>query len=349
MTDPARGTHQRRRNVGVALAVLGGAGVATQSRINGDLGEHLHDGIAAATISFGSGLVVLAVLAALVAPIRRGLGGVRAALRKGRLRPWQCLGGACGAYLVITQGVTVTSLGVALFTVAFVAGQSLASLAVDRLGLGPSGPHPLTAPRVLGAGLGIAAVVVAVSGRLGDAGALELAALPALAGLGTAWQQAVNGRVREAADNSRSAAVVNFAGGTVALVLAFGVELLVRGAPTGHLPANPVLYAGGLIGIVFIAVAAAVVRDTGVLLLGLGMVAGQLAGALAIDLLTPGGVRPDAATWLGVALTFGAVLLAAVPPRHRPLAPVPPGRLRSGDDRGGRRERGGSRPRVGER
>ncbi len=307
--------------------MFGGVGVAAQSRINGELGDRLHDGIAAATISFGSGLILLLVMTALIAPMRRGLAATRGALRHGTLKPWQCLGGACGAYLVTTQGITVVALGVAIFTVALVAGQSMASLVVDRLGVGPAGPQPLTASRLAGSLLGIVAVLVAVSGRLGDLGALGLAALPALAGVGVAWQQAVNGRVREAAGSPLAAAAVNFAVGTSALVLVFAVDLLIRGLPSGALPHRPVLYLGGPIGVVFIAISAAVVRDTGVLLLGLAMVAGQLAGALAIDLLTPGGVRPDVATWLGVALTLGAVLLAGVPTKKRePRAaePVPP-------------------------
>ncbi len=302
-----------RRLVGLALAVLGGVGVAVQSRINGELGDRLHDGIAAATISFGTGLVLLLLLTLAVARMRRGLVRGRRAVRAGVLRPWQCLGGVCGAYLVTTQGVTVAVLGVAIFTVALVAGQSLASLAVDRAGVGPSGPQPLTALRLIGAGLGIAAVLVAVSGRLGDPKALELAVLPALAGIGVAWQQAVNGRVRDATGSPLAATVVNFAVGTGALLVVFAVDLVVRGTPTGELPHEPLLYVGGPLGIVFIAISAAVVRHTGVLLLGLGMVAGQLTGALVLDLVASDGVRPDAATYAGVALTFAAVLLAAVP------------------------------------
>jgi bacterial/archaeal transporter family-2 protein len=316
---PAAGPdhHQRRRAIGLALAVLGGVGVAVQSRINGELGDRLHDGVAAAVISFGTGMLVLLVLVVLLPGLRRALAAIRRAIRARKLAPWQCLGGACGAYLVATQGITVTTLGVAVFTVALVAGQSAASLVVDRLGLGPAGPQQVTAQRLAGAALGVIAVLVAVSGRLGDPGALGLAALPALAGLGVAWQQAVNGRVRDAAGSPLAATVVNFAVGTTALLLVLGVDVLVRGEPSGALPANPVLYLGGLLGIAFIAMAAAVVRFTGVLLLGLGMVAGQLLGALALDLLVPDGGHPDTATYVGVALTLGAVALAAAPARTR--------------------------------
>lgn len=51
-----------RRITGVALASISGVAVAVQSRINGELGERLADGFAAAVVSFGGGLVVLLVL-----------------------------------------------------------------------------------------------------------------------------------------------------------------------------------------------------------------------------------------------------------------------------------------------
>src|SRR4051794_18955973 len=115
--------------------MLSGALVALQSRINGNLAAELHDGIAAAVISFGTGLLILVVLIFGRRTGRQGLARVREALRRRTLRPWQCLGGACGAYFVVTQGLTVGALGVAFFTVAAVAGQSGSGLVVDRLGV----------------------------------------------------------------------------------------------------------------------------------------------------------------------------------------------------------------------
>ena len=61
-------------------------------------------------------------------------------------------------------------LGVALFTVATVTGQTLSGLLVDRLGIGPAGKKSITGIRVLGSVLTIAAVAWAVSPRFGGAG-----------------------------------------------------------------------------------------------------------------------------------------------------------------------------------
>ncbi|MFI7332077.1 DMT family transporter [Micromonospora aurantiaca (nom. illeg.)] len=308
-----------RRVAGVGLATASGVMVAVQSRINGELGVRLADGIAAAVVSFGVGLLILLVLVPATPGGRRGLAALRGALRSGALRPWQCLGGVCGAFLVATQGLTIGALGVAVFTVAVVAGQSGSSLLVDRAGIGPAGRQPVTSNRLIGAVLTVLAVLLAVGDRLGDPQALALALLPLAAGVGIAWQQAVNGRVRAAAGSAMTATLVNFTVGTAALLVTFAVDLAVRGRPAGAFPDEPWLYLGGPLGIVFIALAAALVRFTGVLLLGLATIAGQIVGAVLLDLLLPTAAsHPGLDTLLGAALTLVAVLVAAFGPTRRP-------------------------------
>ncbi len=293
--------------------------VAVQSRINGELGVRLADGIAAAVVSFGVGLLILLVLVPATPGGRRGLAALRGALRTGTLRPWQCLGGVCGAFLVATQGLTIGALGVAVFTVAVVAGQSGSSLLVDRAGIGPTGRQPVTPNRLIGAMLTVLAVLLAVGDRLGDPDALALALLPLAAGVGIAWQQAVNGRVRAASGSAMTATLVNFTVGTAALLVTFAVDLAVRGRPAGAFPDEPWLYLGGPLGIVFIALAAALVRFTGVLLLGLATIAGQIVGAVLLDLVLPTAAsHPGLDTLLGAALTMVAVLVAAFGPTRRP-------------------------------
>jgi bacterial/archaeal transporter family-2 protein len=251
--------------------------------------------------------------------VRSGLGRVRSAVRTGKLSPYLLLGGTCGAFLVSCQGLTVGTIGVAVFTVAVVAGQATSSLVVDRAGIGPGGVQPISTSRVIGAGIALAAVVLSVSERLGDADGLALAILPAIAGIGIAWQQAVNGRVGAAARGpygapgagALPASVMNFVTGTLALAVAVLVDLAVRGTPEPF-PSEPWLYLGGLFGLVFIALAAAIVPYTGVLLLGLGTVAGQVVGALVLDAVIPAGDdHLSVTTVLGTALTLVAVGVAA--------------------------------------
>ncbi|GIJ08772.1 DMT family transporter [Micromonospora andamanensis] len=327
-----------RRFGAVALAAVAGVAVATQSRINGELGVRLGDGVAAAVISFGSGLLLLLILVPATGAGRRGLATLRTAFRRGTLRPWQCLGGACGAFLVFTQGATVGTLGVAVFTVAIVAGQSASSLLVDRAGVGPGGRRPVTGARLAGAVLTVIAVLLAVSDRFAEPATLGLAVLPLLAGVAVAWQQAVNGWVRVVTESTLTATLVNFAVGTAVLLVAFVVSLVLRGLPPGGLPTDLWLYLGGPIGVTFIAVAAAVVRLTGVLLLGLATVAGQVVGAVLLDMLLPSAAsHPDATTMLGAVLTLVAVAVAALGGRVRAWSSA----TRNGTARRGRTGVGG--------
>ncbi len=303
---------------GVVLALLSGLAMATQGRINGQLGTELRDSMLAAVISFGGGLVLL-LLALPVAPkTRAGLRRLADAVRAGRLRPWHCLGGLGGATFVAGQSVTVSVLGVAMFTVGVVAGQTVSSLFVDRAGLGPAGPQALTWPRVLGAVLTLGAVAGSLSGGLGQGGgSLWLLVLPLAGGAAVAVQQAINGRVNAASGSAMTATLVNFAVGTTALVAGWLVSLIVRGGPVGF-PGNPVLYLGGVVGIVFIALASFVVRWTGVLLLGLSAIAGQLVGSVLLDLFLPThGGHPGAATLIGTGVALVAVVLAGAGGRRR--------------------------------
>ncbi|WP_348537836.1 DMT family transporter [Nocardia brasiliensis] len=311
-----------RVRVGLGCAFCIGAGVAVQGRINGALGARLQDGVAAAVISFGSGLLVLGAVFVLDGRMRSGLGRVRAAVVTGRLPIWQLLGGLCGAFFVACQGLTVAAIGVTAFTVAAVAGQLLSSLVVDRLGLAPSGRTAITPLRFGAATLGIFAVLLAGLGRAATPGGglavpeslrgapiVLLIVLPALAGIGLAWQQAVNGRVGEVG-GPWSATVVNFGVGLVALVCIEGAILLGSGLPA-EFPTQPWLYLGGVIGIAFIALAAVTVRWIGVLLLGLTSVAGQLLMSVALDVVTPTAAGLSVTTVAGGCLTLLAVGIAA--------------------------------------
>jgi len=300
-----------------------GALVAVQSQLNGDLagglGGDATAGVAAALVSFGGGFVLLCTAAAVSRPMRRGMASVRAAYRTGRLRAWHLLGGTAGAFLVAAQGLTVGTIGVALFTVALVAGQTASGLGVDRAGVGPSGPRSLSVLRVLGAAVTVAAVGLSAAERLGGADALSTAALalallPLVGGVGIAWQQAVNGQV-SATGGPWAATWVNFAVGTTWLTVAFLVAVVVHGPPD-RLPSIWWLYLGGPIGVVFISAAAALVRVHGVLVLGLCVVCGQVGASLVVDQLA--GTTPlGTLTVVGAAITVLGVLLAGLGTRHR--------------------------------
>jgi transporter family-2 protein len=301
----------------VGLGFLCGAGVAAQSRVNGALGARMHDGFAAALVSFGVGLVIMLIALALIPTGRRGARRVIAAVRTREIPFWHTLGGACGAFFVLTQGLTAAILGVALFSVGVVAGQTIGGLVVDRRGLGTMPSRPLTIQRVLGSALALGAAILAASPDLSGTVPFWILILPLLAGSIQSLQQAVNGEVRQVSQSTVTTTLGNFIVGTTVLVVAFVIHSVIAGWPT-RLPPEPWLYLGGAIGVVFIAVSAAIVRAIGVLLLGLATIAGTLVTSLIIDLIaptSPGGV--PLTTLLGTVLTLVAVAIAAIPRRGR--------------------------------
>jgi len=297
----------------VWLAVLFSVGIgalyAVQSRVNGELGLQIGDGFSAAVISFGSGLVILGVGMVVWRPGRRGLVQVAEAVRTAELSWWHLSGGVAGAFFVLAQGLTAALLGIALFTVAIVAGQTVSGLLMDRFGIGPGGRRPLTATKIVGVVVALCAVGWTVSGQLKSDVPLWWLWLPLAAGIAQGWQQAVNGHVRIRAGSALTATFLNFLTGTIVLVIAAVVHGFIAGFPTS-LPTAPWLYLGGAIGCIFIAGATMVVRTTGVLLLGLSIVAGQLLCALAIDVIAPTAGHPLTVTTVGGSmLALAAVVI----------------------------------------
>jgi bacterial/archaeal transporter family-2 protein len=308
-TTPAAGTGSTATTLALAAAVVSGAMVALQQRVNGQLGVDLHDALLAALVSFGTGLVAV-VLVVLARPAAR-----RAMSALSQVPWWTKLGGLGGASLVAAGAAAAPEIGVALLTVGLVAGQTTGGLIVDRVGLAPGGSHLLTWPRLVGAALALLAVGLGALGdNARDADPLLLLAV-VVAGVLIALQQALNGRVRLATGHAGVATLVNFVVGTTALVVVFALAVAVHGLPEGTWPGLDrwYLYLGGPIGASFVAVAAVVVRRLGVLRLGLAVVAGQLVGAIAIDLVLPAaGTGIAVATAAGAALTLVAVVVSGM-------------------------------------
>lgn len=316
---------------GLPLAVGAGLAIPVQGRINGALGTRLNDGIAAAVVSFSTGLVVMILISLLLPRGRAGLARILPAVRSRAFPPIYVLAGGIGALFVFAQSFTVGILGVALFTVATVTGQTVSGLLVDKLGIGPAGRKSVTAIRVIGCLLTIAAVAWAVSPRFAAAGGTPgMAAdggagpggpaallvpllLPVAAGFLMSFQQAMNGTATVHYGTPIAATLVNFIAGSVVLWTAYAVKVSVAG-PGNPLPAEWWYYLGGPMGCVFIGLGALLVRSLGVLVTGLGMIAGQLLGSLALDVVLPApGTIVAPATVLGTILTLAAIILATLP------------------------------------
>jgi transporter family-2 protein len=292
----------RRLPPGAALvaAVLAGAMVGVQGRINGELATRMDSSLEAAATSFVVGLVPLAV----AMPWR---GAAVARLRHARVRSWWWLSGFGGALLVATSAHAVPKIGVAFVSVCLVAGTTAGALLTDQFGLGPSGRHLASRWRFAGVVVVVAAVVIAALGESRAAFKPLLFLALVAAGAASAVQQAANGQLRVVAD-ATVASFVSFLGGTLVLVVA----VFATGSfSVSSFPSATWLYLGGPLGLLYILIGAVTVRALGVLRFVLGAVAGQLLAAVAIDATWPApGTSLQAATVVGALVTLIGVWLS---------------------------------------
>lgn len=298
------------QRLALLAALVCGVILAVQSRLNGELGIHV-GAMPAAWISFGTGLLAISVLW-LTRRFRSGVATLRRALRGHRLAPWQLLGGIAGGLLVASQTYAVPLVGVATFLIALVGGQTVNALLVDRLGWGPAAPQSITPARLAASGLAVIGVVIAVAPGAREGGFVLLPiVLTFVIGMATAVQQATNAQVTVASGDASVTAFINFSVGMLTL-LVMGSWSVLRGGwpdPTG-VPWWD--WWGGVIGAIFLVLAAWAVVHTGVLLFGLVTITSQLGTGVALDLLDPASRdRVGEQMLIGIGLTVVAAVWAA--------------------------------------
>jgi transporter family-2 protein len=291
------------------LAAVIGALTTLQSRFNGQLSTDIHNGIAAAILSFITGWIVLIGFCFFYKPDRDGLKIIWSSLRNRTLKWWEILGGMGGGFFVALQSSLVPTLGVAIFTICIVGGQTTLSIFVDLIGLSPSGKHRVTAIRVITSIVILISVSIAVYPDLRNS-TFKFAPilLTILVGGIVAFQQALNGRVNVISKRPLATTFVNFLMGTLVLIVALAVNLG-RGGHIGPLPHNLWVYMGGPLGLIFIALSAFIVKQLGVLNFVLFSVSGQLLGGLIIDWIAPA-AHTHITSYLitGTAMTLVAVV-----------------------------------------
>jgi transporter family-2 protein len=267
-----------------------------QARVNAGLSVRIDDGVQAGVLSSVAGLVFIAILALLLPSVRHSIAAIPAAVRTRAFPRWSMLSGAIGAYWILGQGVAAGVLGIALFTIANVAGQTLGGIAMDLWGIGPAGRRRVTWSRILGATVIVIAVAWAVAPIFAApapaAGGfpLLLLLLPFTAGLLNGLQTVMNGLQTAHYRSFIPAALINFILGTLLLALLAAV----RAVGDGNLSAPPVepwYYLGGPLGVMCVGLAAYLAKHLGILLTSLGMIAGQLIGALVLEALWPADVH----------------------------------------------------------
>ena len=297
------------------LAALSGIMIALQARANGELSHRLNNGLEAALVSFGSGLIIIAVISTFNPAIKEGIRNLRAAVDSKEIARWKLLAGALGGSFVAIQTHIVPLIGVAIYSVASIAGQTAMSLVVDRIGLTGGGKKLISKRRVAAAVLTVLAVFVSVFDRI-DAKNLSLFAvvLGCVAGAVVGVQRALNGQINEHSQQSFTTSLLNFITGTSLLVILILGGVLIGKIELVPLPAGPWwIYTGGVIGVIYIAFTSTIVQHLGVLTFTLFSVGGQLVGSLVIDLISPtNGVNVSAYLVTGIVMTYLGVIAGGV-------------------------------------
>jgi len=297
------------------LAALSGAMIALQARANGELSHRLNNGLQAALVSFGSGLLIIFVITLFNSKIKEGIKNLRSSVANKEIARWKLFAGALGGSFVAIQTQIVPLIGVAIYSVASIAGQTAMSLIVDRIGLTGGGKKLISPRRVLAAFLTVLAVLVSVWDRI-DANNLSIFAVTAggIAGAIVGVQRALNGQINEYSQQSFTTSLLNFITGTSFLVILIIAGILLGKNELSPLPSGPWwIYTGGVIGVIYIAFTSTIVQHLGVLTFTLFSVGGQLVGSLIIDLVSPTkGVSVSAYLVTGIVMTYAGVVAGGV-------------------------------------
>jgi transporter family-2 protein len=297
------------------LAALSGLMIALQARVNGELSHQLNNGLQAAVVSFGSGLLVIVVISIFHKGIKEGITNIRAAVVAKKIPRWRLFAGVLGGTFVAFQTQVVPIIGVAIYSVASIAGQTAMSLYVDRIGLTGGGKKLISSRRVAAAALTVLAVLVSVWDRI-DAKNLSLWAVffGVLAGALVGVQRALNGQINEYSKQSFATSLLNFIMGTSFLFIILVIAVIANWSELSPLPAGPWwIYTGGALGVIYIAFTSTIVQHLGVLTFTLFSVGGQLVGSLVIDLISPtNGVNVSAYLVTGIVMTYFGVIAGGV-------------------------------------
>jgi len=285
--------------------------IAVQSRANGELSHLLGNSTEAALISFGSGLIVISLIAPFNNSIKTGIRNLRSAVAAKEIPRWRLFAGVLGGSFVALQTQVVPLIGVALYSVASIAGQTAMSLVVDRIGLTGGGKKLISKRRVSAALITVFAVLISAWDRISLASFSVLAVvLATIAGALVGVQRALNGQINEHSKASFTTSLLNFLMGTSTLVILLFALLILKGNAIVGLPSGPWwIYTGGTIGVIYIAFTSTIVQHLGVLTFTLFSVGGTLIGSLLIDIFSP--TNGNNVSWYlvaGIVMTYLGVI-----------------------------------------
>jgi transporter family-2 protein len=271
----------------IPLLLFVGSLLALQAAANVQLSGAMASPVGASTLQLGVGALLLLALAA--------VGGALGKLGQlGDVEPWKLLGGL-GSAIYITSGILLfPRLGAVVTVGLWIAGQMLASLALDGFGLLGVEAETPGVTELLGGGLVLAGTGMFVRAQA-DRGALGRATrerarwlvLAVLAGAALPIQGAVNAQLRGDLDAPIAAGALSFVVATTGMAIILTGTLVAnrsqvpRIAPLRRLPWWGWL--GGLVGATYVIAVFSLIPQIGAAATIALTVAGQQLSSVAVD------------------------------------------------------------------
>jgi transporter family-2 protein len=278
------------------------------------------DSLESALVSFGSGLIFVSLISAFRKDVRVGFKDIFKAVKKKTLSRWRLGAGVLGASFVAMQTHVVPIVGVTLFTVSSLAGQTAISLWVDHVGLMGIRKTVVTIRRLVSAVITVLAIIISAWDRFSMSNFSPFAILLAVvAGGWVGMQRALNGQINNYSNKSFATSQLNFISGTLFLLLLLILRSLFTDHSIMNFSTGPLwMFLGGSIGVVYIALSAVAVQHLGVLDFTLFSVGGMLFASLLIDIFIP--TQGTIVSWYlitGILITYLGVVANSQTRRSR--------------------------------
>ena len=242
-------------SVFIPITLIAGSLLVVQAGANAQLSRAVGSPFAATTLqlSIGAGVLLAAALAT---------GTLAALIALPRAQWWHLTGGTASAIYVVSAILLFPRLGAVVSVGLFIAGQMLASLALDTFGLLGVAETGLRIPAALGALVVLTGAALIVLGQQDGAESLRLdrlgwIVLGLLAGAVLPVQGAVNGLLRhDLAGASFAVGTVSFVIATLAMAAVLGATLVWPTTPRPRLDGVAAMpwwgWLGGLAGAIYV-------------------------------------------------------------------------------------------------
>jgi len=238
----------------IPASLFAGGLLAVQAGANAQLSKATGSPFAATTLQLSVGTLALLGLALLT-------GTLTAVAALPHVPWWHAVGGVASAFYVVSTILLFPRLGAIVSVGLFIAGQMLASFALDITGLAGGTPRTIDAPLAIGMLAILAGAAIIVKGQSGQqsqpvAGKAGWIVLALLAGAVLPVQGVVNGLLRHDLGAPFVVGAVSFLVATLAMALALLFSATVLRAPAPTLQGLPSMpwwgWLGGFAGAIYV-------------------------------------------------------------------------------------------------